>query len=919
MKTNGVLGLFMAMVSSGSGCSGCGPSKWLGAKASSQKAPAQSQVGPLVIPPGLRSAAPQQREPGTKHVLLKLRQAPAAANVPLRTGVPFPFGALTSLEHLRLETEDGRELAAQFDALANWPDGSLKVVLVQLVADLGAPKNYRLAYGAGVTRSAPQRKVVTNTAGGKVSVETAQLKLTLNPAGVLDGLWRDLNDDAQFTPNERIIDGGEIFLVNADGSEYSASRAGKATINVEENGPLRAVVKVQGVLTSEKRGTHMKYQVRYYTTQGSDKVDVEATVTDDRMEENVEELPPKLAIAARALGMRWHYAGEGTAKYRFGGSGAKVHAGDVTNEHYLFQNGEFHYVDGDDKNHTFAYRGVGEGDKAAGWLALGLGPRNLSVQIRDFWQQFPSELRVDKNDVTAALFSGRGIEGKVDTAPIAPSGKVYRRPNSFYFPTPGGAKTYQLRLVAHRTAPSDQELSQLNEAYQRHELLLVATPEWYTASGVWGDIGVGGPNSSSAGHDAVLLHDTYIPSIERTDGDATMFGWRDYGDRLRAGWADVKNDLRIPSFYNDTHVGSNNFFKQFIRTGEQRWFHLAEIATRHVMDIDVAHGPRKGYWRTGGVPQPPGELKCIAHDNIDHDARNLHWGHAHVSGMSELYLLTGDKRSLDVLKEIAGWWKFVTPYFFPLPFKEKEWHREAERDYAWPLYVMNEYVRVTGDAKYHREVAGQLVTYLIQWWQTPLPHIGYNPAKHSSSNKEIGTNDASKGTGYWTMSRMDNYGNYDKATGANPWMAGPLISNLIKFWEQDMQFNAAGKPAGISHPTLRDMLFQAQNYLVKYTYDEKKKEFVYSEVMREYGGGDSHILYGLAYLDRLFKAERAAGNVPHPEWYDTQPRWGEIASKRYDELRNQPLGANTQSFGFYGYEIVYPPDYFKIMRDVTGR
>jgi hypothetical protein len=297
--------------------------------------------------------------------------------------------------------------------------------------------------------------------------------------------------------------------------------------------------------------------------------------------------------------------------------------------------------------------------------------------------------------------------------------------------------------------------------------------------------------------------------------------------------------------------------------------------------------------------------------------RNLHWGHSHVSGLSNNYLLTGDKRSLDVLSEVAGWWKFVSPHFFKRPFNAADKYREAERDYSWPLYVMNEYVRATGDAKYHKEVAGGLVTYLNQWFRTPLNHVGYNPVTGVISNDVIGVNDASKGTGFWTMTKMDNGGGYN-ATGTNPWMAGALLSNVIKFYEADKQFAAAGQASGVSHPELIDTLLQGMNYVVKHGYDTNHKYFVYSEVTRGTDGGSNHIVYPLAYLDRLYKHELAAGHLAHPEWYDTQGTWLQLATERYDLMRSMVVGTNTQSYGFYGYEIVYPADFFKVMKDATG-
>jgi hypothetical protein len=115
------------------------------------------------------------------------------------------------------------------------------------------------------------------------------------------------------------------------------------------------------------------------------------------------------------------------------------------------------------------------------------------------------------------------------------------------------------------------------------------------------------------------------------------------------------------------------------------------------------------------------------------------------------------------------------------------------------------------------------------------------------------------------------------------------------------------------------MLLQGMNYIVKYGYDSTRQYFVYSEVTRGYSGGDTHIIYPLAYLDRLYKQELAAGRIANPGWYDTQSTWATIATRRYDELQNMNVGANSQSYGFYGYEIVYPSDYFKVMKDTLGR
>lgn len=867
------------------------------------------------------------------HVALTLNAPHIVQDAPIRTGIPFPYGAVSSIDNLRLENGTGtQEQFAQFDTLASWPDGSVKSALVQFVTDVDAnTKNYRVAYGANISRS-DFGKSIAVTQGADTTVDTGMIKLVINDKGLISSLWQDSNNDSQYSASEQVIDGSELFLVNAKNNlEYLASRAVDSQVVVEENGPVRAVIKVTGSMTDANGDQLTKYLVRYYAHLDSDKLDVEYTLIDDRLEANVHSAesyrnPTELALAISSYGMRMHYVSSGSPQYRFGGESDAVYSGTVTGEHYLLQKGTFTYNNGEDMGHTFSYSGVGTGNRAPGWMALDDGNRHMAVMVRDFWQQFPNELSVDSQNLTVSLHPERALDGPADVAPLTQGlggTQIYRRPNTFYFAREGGAKTYQMRFSFADTAPSANELQEGNGLFQTHNHLLTATPDWYTASGVFGELNVGTSTSADVGFDAHMMRDFYEPSMVE-EKQATNFGWRDFGDRLRAGWANVEDGVRIPGWYNDTHVGATNFFMMYLRTGDQRWYSLAEVSTRHFMDIDVSHGPRQGYWSSFGAPtQPAGEIHAIKHDMVDHTARNVHQGHAHASGLVDYYLLTGDKRSYEVMTEIANWWKFVTPYMYPLPFNfdapnNQAGYREATRDYGWPLFVMNEYVRMTGDETYHLDVANHLVTYLTQWWQTRRERIGYNAETDTLSNEPMGLfNDAAEGTGFWTMTRAGNYGGYNKANGCSPWMAGSLIGNIIGFYENDKILAAAGKGSGVDYAVLKDMLFQTMNYVVKNGYDAQKDWFVYSETIRTYSGGRTHILYPLAYLDRLYKLELANNNVAHPEWFDTQPMWGTLAKQSYDEYMNKVARQYTQSYGWYGYEIVHPLDFFKIMSEAN--
>jgi hypothetical protein len=308
------------------------------------------------------------------------------------------------------------------------------------------------------------------------------------------------------------------------------------------------------------------------------------------------------------------------------------------------------------------------------------------------------------------------------------------------------------------------------------------------------------------------------------------------------------------------------------------------------MDLGVSHAPRRGYWKRD---YGPGEGYLIKHDVFDHTSRNLHAGHAHLSGLADLWLLTGDRRALEVMREVADWWVHAVPDFFPTPLP-KPHSAEAERDFGWPLFVLNEAYRGTGDQKYLR-AAAQIVRHLIAWWQTPSDHL--------RAGRVVGRNDWQRGTGWWAMyPRCDNCP--EGWNGTNPWMAGALLSSLIYFYDYDRDFGFADRAL------VKEMMFQTLNYVVKNGWSPQLKGFLYAEARPDQLGGDSLLYFPVAYLARLHRE----GGLAHPEWYDTAREWEPLAKSFYAREREVRWRGST-STGFYGYEIAFVPEFFREVKD----
>ncbi len=844
---------------------------------------------------------------------LEVRNAAAGSPVFVKGGVTFANGELKNTRSLRLSGQALLDPAlTQFDVLSRWPDGSLKSVLVSTLLEPATGKSTLQLAVEQAPQAIAAGSLVQSETASSIVIHTGPLKLIVSKEQftVLEGVWRDLNADGQFTPDEQLAGPGEIFLIDAnDDQVYRSSLDGKPRVSIEESGPLRTVIKAEGNMLSHSARSLTDFLVRIYAYARSDQVDIEYTLIDRRDDGDAREVSRKLPLAVKEYGLRFTHE-LANPQFYFGGDKNKVHYGQVKGEHYLFQNGQLNFIDGSlQPRDTFStrYNGVAEGYRASGWLAVNDGRAGMAALVKDFWQEFPNELAVTPEHLLIRLHPARATGDKPDTheVKLSSESKRYERPNTLYSPQEGMAKTSRIRLLFNRGKLPAKAIVANNRHFQQHAPLLIADALTYTESGVFGDVSPS--NSYTRRYDNYLMSHIYEPSFQEGKRPV-MYGWRDYGDRMVHGWIDVENGVRIPGFYNDAHVGSNPFFLQYIRTGDVRWWHTAAIATHHFIDIDVSHGRRFGrHSNKKGqmIWTPPGESMLITHTNYDHTGRGVHLGHAHVSGMTNYYLLTGDKRTKDVLDLTADWWRFMAPIAFPTPRPAdpdsgRLW-AEAERDFGWPLYVANEVVRVSSDPQYHKEVGAQIVRHLIEWWKTP--------GKHEINGRILGRNDASKGTGWWEMDDMNN----GDGNGTNPWMAGALFSALIQFYQHDQLM-----PSGIDHAELKDMMWQCLNYVVKYGWNEEKKFFAYSESQPDADGGSEHLLYSLVYLHQLLEQNIKDGKVANAHWYDTSDKWLDIARQQSKRFRSGWIGGE-QDYGFYGLEMVFPMDFFNVMQAADKR
>jgi hypothetical protein len=217
------------------------------------------------------------------------------------------------------------------------------------------------------------------------------------------------------------------------------------------------------------------------------------------------------------------------------------------------------------------------GDQAAGWLTVTGEDGPWTVGVRDFWQNFPKALRAQPDGtLEVGLFPGE--YGPADYS-------------------------FTLRAGEHKT----HEIVLGPLAWEGGEImpLFAAAPaDWYVNSGALGMTAL--PDwtdwpeheqyivdqlETSPGHEGWdHVFNNIFDAVERTD----FYGIFDYGD-----WPIDYEGFRVAPL-NIKYDYDAGMWLQWARSGDARWFGLAEASDRHTADIDILHTLRSPrHWGDG--------------------------------------------------------------------------------------------------------------------------------------------------------------------------------------------------------------------------------------------------------------------------------------------------------------------------------
>ncbi|MFE2097620.1 Tat pathway signal sequence domain protein [Streptomyces sp. NPDC059468] len=559
-------------------------------------------------------------------------------------GVPWPMGVYQEDQTFALTDADGKDVPVQTWPLAHWPDGSLKWTAHAVASGSG-----RLTLTAG-TPKAPDRKVTVDKSGGTVDVSTGVItvKIGKNGSTLVKSVSRGSTEIAR---NGRLVLVRQPEAADEDQGTVRTERFDGVIgeITVEQDGPVRAVVRIDGKHRKGDR-SWLPFSIRLYFYAGSESFRMVHTITYDGTLEPgkaggdfIRGLGVRFAVPMRDAAYDRHIriGGEGTGLLREAvqgvtglrrDPGAAVQAAQyegrklpdpatwdqrvTTRLQYVPHWGDYTLSQLSADGFTLRKRTrkgygwitAGAGGRASGFGYVGGASGGLSFGLRDFWEKFPAQLDIrdahtDEATVTLWLWSPEAQPmdlrfyhdgmGQDTYAEQLEGLNITYEDYEPEFGTPYGiARTCELLFWANESTPAAETLADQVTAV-RTLPQLAAPPRQLIKAKVFGPGLYSEPDRSTAAKAKIEDHLDFLFAYYKDQVEMRRwYGFWDYGDIMhtydpaRHVW---RYDIGGYAWDNSELSPDLWLWYAYLRSGRSDIFRFAEAMTRHTGEVDVYH------------------------------------------------------------------------------------------------------------------------------------------------------------------------------------------------------------------------------------------------------------------------------------------------------------------------------------------
>ncbi len=544
-------------------------------------------------------------------------------------GVPFSKGEVLPDDSFSLTNSSGTSLPLQSWPMAYWPDGSIKWTGLATVVPSASGDQFQLSVGASINR---ETHIQVDDRNNAIEIDTGVLKGVIPKTG--SKFLSSLTINGQLVGN-----GGELIAIHEDRSRYAnesileQKRFVSQILNVtlEQSGPVRAVVKIEGnhVAPDESR-EWLPFVIRLYFYAGQSSVKmVHSFVFDgDQKQDFIKALGVQFTIPMKEQAHnRWikfsgdtglfsepaqlisgrppkdkeiysnHVSGNPVKNRNELPNGKLIDDIAIWNDFKLTQLNDGSYSISKRTGKGGAWVKSARGNRSSGMAFTGDTKGGLAVSMRNFWELSPTQLEVtdiarDESKLTIWLWSPDAPAMDLrhyDTKGHGLSAS-YEDYEEGFSKAHGVARTTEIMIKAFDHLPDNEHLLGLSDMYSDPPRL-VSTPEYYYSTNTFGYWSL--PDRSSPIKRKLEDQlDMMFSFYKNQQQEHRWYGFWDYGDIMhtydpyRNSWM---YDVGGFAWMNSEECPDVWLWYSFLRTGRADIFKMAEAMTRHTQEVDVYH------------------------------------------------------------------------------------------------------------------------------------------------------------------------------------------------------------------------------------------------------------------------------------------------------------------------------------------
>jgi hypothetical protein len=567
--------------------------------------------------------------------------------IPHRVGIPFPQGVLFKADKLALMDQGGNQRPIQHKAISFWPDGSIRWLLMDftLTVESNSQSVYQLLPTGVPSTKATGVKLSSDSTG--VHVNNSRFRFDLDKTHFFE------LSNIKLANSHIPLKTASCYLLDDTGNKLQGNIE-KVTISDQPN-LMRGEIHLDGHFGERKRNTYFSFSSTLTVFADQPFIQVDFTLRN-----------PK---AARHKGGFWDLGDPGSQffqalifEFNFEQI-QKTQWADLESNSLNFTEGNSRlYQDSSggqhwdhdihidkDGNKTVTFKGyrltvdqqlVASGNRASPVVILENEDQpRFAAHIQKFWQNFPKAISAHEHTLSLELF---------------PNGS-----SSPHELQAGEQKTHKFTINLDETeSPLAAMICPLN----------VTLPlQHYGLSNAVINL----PRESRETKLDEMLYDSIQGSNNFFDKreKADEYGWRNFGDL----WADHEtlehdNDETLVSHYNNQYDPIFGLLKQYLITGDHRFFELADDLARHVADIDIYHteGDKPEYnnglfWHTDHYldgrycSHRTFSKSHMTSEHVEQSGGGPGPEHCYTSGLLLHHFLTGSELSISAFQDLAEW------------------------------------------------------------------------------------------------------------------------------------------------------------------------------------------------------------------------------------------------------------------------